>query len=520
MAARRLLLILAPLAGLLATACIQDDGSRWNLSKVIEVSEEEEKRLGFAFDKWARENLELVEDPLVMGFINDLGQTIVHTIEPQPFIYRFRVIRDRRLNAFAVPGGYIYFHSETLLEAASIDEVAGVMGHEIAHVKARHYKRMVEQNAIPKILTQLAAVGATVATGHPAPMIVGMGVNVAFQLRFSREFEEEADRFGSVFMTRGGYDVRGMAHFFERIVAAEKRPGPQGLPPYLYTHPDVAERIAAVQARAEKLQPVSEPDPALTAAFYDAQRRLAVLAAADRSGWRSAQLPAEREGSDHALRLADEQAARDDAEGALTVLASAEQAAPQDPRLPFRRGEILEATGRMEEAVTAYRRAVDLNPTTGLVLYKLGRAYAGIGDRHRAAYYLEQSLLNLGETSAVRKRAEKELERVSFPVLLEAGLSDAFDGQPGRERSQFEPASEVIWWARVSGHYLGERDEISVRWRSPAGVVEHEAAVEPLRRPYVAARFRPAAPGRWTLEARLEDHVIDRRPLSITPTPD
>ena len=517
MAARRLLLILASLAGLLAAACIQDDGRRWSPSKVIEVSEEEEQRLGFAFDKWARQNLDLIEDPVVMGFINDLGQTIVRTIEPQPFIYRFRVIRDKRLNAFAVPGGYIYFHSETLLASASIDEVAGVMGHEIAHVKARHYKRMVEQNAIPKILTQLAAVGATLATGHPAPMIVGMGVNVAFQLRFSREFEEEADRVGSVFMARGGYDVRGMAHFFQRIVAAEKRPGPQGLPPYLYTHPDVAERIAGVQARAEQLRPVSEPDPALGAAFYEAQRRLAMLEASDRTVWREPQLPDAREGSDHALRLADEQAAREDTEGALAVLGSAEQAAPEDPRLPFRRGEILEAAGRREEAVAAYRRAVELNPTTGLVLYKLGRAYAEIGDRHRAAYYLEQALLNLGGTSAVRKRAEKELERVSFPVLLEAGLSESFDEQPGRERSEFEAGGEVVWWARVAPHYRGERDEITVRWRSPAGVVEHEDAVETHRRPYVAARFRPAAPGRWTLEAALDDHTIDRRPFRITP---
>jgi predicted Zn-dependent protease len=519
MAARRVHLLALIAAGL--AACVQDDGRRWSPTRLIEVSEEQEREIGFEFDRWAQQNLELIDDPVVMGFINDFGQAMVRSVEPQPFVYRFRVIRDSRLNAFAVPGGYIYFHSETLLAASSIDEVAGVLAHEIAHVKARHYKRGVEKNAIPSLLVQLASVGATVATGHPAPMIVGMGVNVAFQLKYSREFEEEADRFGAVFMTRTGYDVRGMARFFERIAAEEDESGADGtkVAPYLYTHPDVKERMLGVLAAAEQLRPITEPDPVLAMEFRSAQERLAALLASGRTLMREGQRPGERERADPALRLAEERVARGDRDAALAVLAGAERGSPGDPRLPFRRGELLEEAGRLDEAIAAYRRAVELDPTTGLVLYKLGRAYAETGDRHRAAYYLEQSLLRLGETSAVRKRADREIERVTFPVAVEAGLAEDFGAGPLGPRDDFTPSGSVVWWARIGSRHLDQRERIRVRWIDPAGQVAGEQDVEALRKPFVAARFAlaDAAPGRWTVEARIEGVFVDRRAFVVRP---
>jgi predicted Zn-dependent protease len=514
MAARPHLLLIAALGTALAPpACVQDDGSRWSLRKMVEVSEDEEREEGFEFDKWARKNLELIDDPVVMGFVNDLGQTMVRTIEPQPFIYRFRVVRDPRMNAFAVPGGYIYFHSETLLAAARIDEVAGIMGHEIAHVKERHYKRSVEANAIPQILTQLAAVGATIATGHPAPMIVGMGVNVAFQLKYTREFEEEADRFGSVFVTRAGYDVDGMVRFFERIVAEQKRLGGSAIPPYLYTHPDVEDRIQQVQMLAEDLRPVARPEPLLTRQFYEAQGRLLLLEQTDRTVWRGAQLPADRERSDQALRRADDRVARGDRDGALAILRGAERAAPGDPRLPFRRGELLEEADRIEEAISAYRRTVELDPTTGLVLFKLGRAYADVGDRHRAVYYLEQAILHLGPSSAMRRRVESEIERVSFPVVTEAGLAESFDGGPVRSRGEFAVDRPVVWWGRIGGRHVGRRKDITVRWTGPDGRVRGEERVRAKRRPYVVAeRDRADAVGRWTAAA---EPLVEQRDVHV-----
>jgi predicted Zn-dependent protease len=397
-----------------------------------------------------------------------------------------------------------------------------VLGHEIAHVKLRHYKRGVEKNAIPSLLVQLASVGATVATGHPAPMIVGMGVNVAFQLKYSREFEEESDRFGSVFMTRAGYDVRGMARFFERVAAEQEtyeHADEDGVDvaPYLYSHPDVKDRIEGVRVAAEKLRPVTEPDPALALAFREAQARLARLQETGRTLLRPVQAAGQREIADPALQLAEERVARGDREAAIAVLAGAERSAPGDPRLPFRRGELLEESGRLTEAIVAYRRAVELDPTTGLVLYKLGRAYADAGDRHRAAYYLEQSVLRLGEGSGVRKRAEREVERVTFPVAVDAGLADDFGDGPLGARSEYAAGDPVVWWARLGARHEDERARVRVRWLDPSGGVVQEATADGHQRPWVQDRLvLPAgSPGQWTVEATLEGSLIDRRSFAV-----
>ena len=250
MAARIARLIAAGTLAAACAGCVQDDGTRFNpVEDALTVSKEEERELGFEFDKALRENAVVIEDPVVAGFINDLGQEIVREIEPQPFIYRFRVVQHPALNAFAVPGGYVYFHSGTLLAAGSIDELAGVMGHEIAHVKAHHYKRMREKAQIPALLTNLAGLAAAVATKDATPMLAAQAANVAVQLRFSREFENEADQLGGVFMTRAGYRPDGITRFFERILALSER-YPQDIPPYLFSHPDVGDRIRSVEQGA------------------------------------------------------------------------------------------------------------------------------------------------------------------------------------------------------------------------------------------------------------------------------
>jgi predicted Zn-dependent protease len=170
---RRIPLLARRLAGTVLTlafssACVQDDGSLFNpMREITEVSEDDERAIGLQFDAEIREHVTIVEDPVIAAFINDLGQEIVRGLEPQPFIYRFRVVLDPSLNAFAVPGGYVYFHSGTILAAGSIDELAGVMGHEVAHVKGHHYARMREKTQIPDLLIGLAGMAAAVATGEP-----------------------------------------------------------------------------------------------------------------------------------------------------------------------------------------------------------------------------------------------------------------------------------------------------------------------------------------------------------------
>ncbi|MCP3983994.1 MAG: M48 family metalloprotease, partial [bacterium] len=268
--ARRLL---AVTAGIALAACVQNNGSRNPLSDFGKVSVQDERRLGFEVDQKLQENLVLIEDALVLSMLNELGQSLVETLGEQPFTYRFRVLVDPSLNAFALPGGPIYFHSGTILQAGNLDELAGVMAHEIAHVKARHYARQAEAAAIPGLLAQLAGVLATVATGQAEPLLIAQGVNVALQLRYTRELEAEADNLGATFMARGGYDPQGAVRFFERVLSKQRDPGIE-IPPYLYSHPAVESRIEVGIQRAEQLTITGTRPPGLERAFRATQYRL------------------------------------------------------------------------------------------------------------------------------------------------------------------------------------------------------------------------------------------------------
>jgi predicted Zn-dependent protease len=506
-------------------SCVQDDGTRFNpIRDITTVSDDDERELGMEFDRELQKHVQVIQDPVVAGFLNDLGQRIVQTIEPQPFIYRFRVIEDPRLNAFAVPGGYVYFHSGTLLAAGSVDELAGVMGHEIAHVKARHYARMQQASQLPDILAGVAGMAAAVATGQPGILVATQAANVAMKLHFSREYESEADKLGAIFMTRSGFEPASITHFFERILA-EKRQLPDRIPPYLFTHPEVESRIAAVTAQAGELRPTVERDPALDAQLRDAQARLALLIDTKRATLPGPP-PPDRAISDPLLAQAEQLAAAGEIDAALLVLARAEAAEPDDPRVPFRVGELLADQGRHADAIAAYRRTVRLDPTHALVFYKLGLSYREVGERHHAVYAFEQASLRAGAGNVLQRRADWEVEKLTFALVEASGVATGDplggDARPTPTPDPSFPAAtqRIDWWARLGTRFVAYADQVHVRWLAPDGSLVHDTQAEQPRKPYVGSTLElkgPAAPGVWTVEARIDDDVIDRQRFTLAP---
>ncbi|MDJ0865610.1 MAG: M48 family metalloprotease [Myxococcota bacterium] len=526
MAARQLGLSLAVTLGLAAAGCIQDDGTRFNpIPGQKRMSPDTERELGWDFDHQAEEILPLVIDLEVLEFVQELGQLLVDRLGEQPFDYRFRVVEHASLNAFAVPGGYIYFHSGTLLRAGDVQELVGVLAHELAHVQGHHYARMTQQAALPSLLTRLAAIGATVATGEAAPLIAADGVNVAVQLAFTREIEDEADRAGAAFMSRAGYDPIGMARFFERILEEQERLPLGAVPPYLYSHPDVEQRIAVVEALSEELRPVGVP-PDLEERLRDVQARLAYLVA------RGHDRPTPPAAYDRAwaapeLARAAELVEAGDPQAALDVLLGAELAAPDDPRVPMRRGEILSALGRPEQAVRAYRRALELDPNPAAVFLALGRAHRDAGDRRAAIFYLEHAKWR-ADAPRLRRRADYEIERLVFPVVADSGFADGSqhegDTVAGTTRERFGPGdTRAAWWFRIGPRYLDWRDEVRVRWTDPTGRVVREEEPEQRRRVYLSSVHRfdgPPAPGAWRVALLREDDVLHEESVLVAPSYD
>ncbi len=509
----------------LGLGCIQDDGTRMNpFTDFVTVNQSEEREAGFQADVAISQHVRLIDDPLVAGFINDLGQDVVHEIEPQPFLYNFRVIEDPRLNAFALPAGFIYLHSETILSAGSIDELVGVIAHEVAHVKRRHHARAEEKMAIPNLISSLGGAAVSVATRDPTAAVVAPAANVALRLHFQRAFESEADESGVIFMTRAGYDPQHVSRFFDRILQAERQ-NPIEIPPYLYSHPDVEDRKAYMENQTDGFLRNSGRRRVNDAEFHAIQTRLSFLIESDRTTLPSKYPSPKRHLTQPYLDQAEKLLEQGRLGPALTLFEEGEAAEPHDPRVPFRRGEALVSAGRHREATSAYLRALHLQPGTALTHLRLADAYKASGDRVHAFFYYDQAMRRFQGRSSNRKRAGFEIEKLVFPVVANSGFADGTDPDDsntvaGWARERFEPADETMaWWAQIGSHFVPHRKRMSVRWTDPAGNVVQEERVDRRGRVFVASALELSPEvgeaGVWEIALLLEGDVVEQSEVTL-----
>ena len=202
----------------------------------------EEKKLGVQMQAEMQKDLKMHPDPEVQRYVEGLGRKIVQAARediPGDINFSFFVVDDpNTVNAFAMPGGYIYIYSGLLLRAESEAEVIGVLGHEVAHVTKRHVaERLVTAYGLQTLLG--------IAVGENAGQLAQMGASVAGQgylLKFGRDQERESDVEGLDYVIEAGYNPIGMVTFFQKLAAQGGSP-----PAFLSSHPNPGDR-------AEKLR--------------------------------------------------------------------------------------------------------------------------------------------------------------------------------------------------------------------------------------------------------------------------
>lgn len=186
------------------------------------------------------------DDPRTIE-LRAIGQRILAQIpekerKDKPFEYQFSVIDDKEVNAFALPGGPIYFHTGLLDKLATQDAVAGVLAHEVVHVRNQHWASAYADNTKRRL-------GITVLlilfdAGSTAFDLAGVTDALLFGLPYSRKHESESDRVGYDMMAAAGYNPNGMAEVFDLLAKQGK-----GAAEWMSTHPDSAKRAAAVRKR-------------------------------------------------------------------------------------------------------------------------------------------------------------------------------------------------------------------------------------------------------------------------------
>jgi hypothetical protein len=235
---------------------------------------QQDVQLGREAAAQVEQQLPLLRDDNVTSFISELGNRLVRAIPPDlqhpEFTYTFKVVNVREINAFALPGGPLYVNRGMIEAAKTEGEVAGVVAHEISHVALRHGTAQATKATKYEIGTVAGAVIGAIVGGRAGSVIAQgtqFGLGTMF-LRFSREFEKDADLEGSHIMARAGYDPREMASMFKTI---EKQGGPGG-PGWLSDHPNPGDRYAYITKEAQALRVEAAAHD--TRRFQDVQARL------------------------------------------------------------------------------------------------------------------------------------------------------------------------------------------------------------------------------------------------------
>ena len=231
------------------------------------LSKNDEAQLGRAIMRQIRASGELVEDPQVTEYINEVG----HRLAAQANVegnhsFSFFVVDSPVINAFALPGGFIGVHTGLLEATRSEDELAGVLAHEVAHVTQRHIARRVHAGQRQSILSTAIMLGAILAGAAGASsdamqgaIAVAQGTAAQQNINFTRANEYEADRVGISSLAAAGFDPQGMGSFFE-VISRGTTPHEYRLPEFLRTHPVSSARIAEARGRARDYAPVHTND--------------------------------------------------------------------------------------------------------------------------------------------------------------------------------------------------------------------------------------------------------------------
>jgi predicted Zn-dependent protease len=211
------------------------------------TSTEKEVEAGRRLARRVEQELALTADEPLQQRVRAIGERLVAVCDRQELVYRFAVVEDDELNAFSLPGGYVFVNEGLIKAAASDDELAGVIAHEIAHVAARHAVKRYESSVGLQLL-QLATLATRQGDAARGVSVAGR----AAQLAYARQEELEADRLGVKYMQAAGFDAKAMLTFLEKLQGHDRtklRYLPRGVvrPQYALTHPFVPDRLREVK---------------------------------------------------------------------------------------------------------------------------------------------------------------------------------------------------------------------------------------------------------------------------------
>ncbi len=440
--------IIAVVAAVIVVTGVLAPAKGWSIT----VQQEEE--LSREYLKIIFTHFELIDNPIIVNYVNSIGNKIVATLPPQPFKYHFYVIKKNEYNAFASPAGHIFLFSGLFAALENEDELAGIIAHEISHVVCRHISQQIERSKKIGMATLagvaagilLGAGGAGEAANAVAVGSVAAGQSIA--LKYSREDETQADQLGLDSMTRAGYNGKGLISVLNKL-RSKQWFGENEIPSYIMTHPTSKERMAFIDTWLEQNSP---PESSVDPYIFDQAHTWLVAVTGDEDAAVKKFETAVREHPSnplahygYALILARKGSRKDAVdhikqalayrpfdpyiltdlgklyflEGeyteALSVLKGTVSIAKDNPECLFYLGRTQMELGRPTEAATVFEDLVRLKPDYEQTFYYLGQTYGKIGKLGDAHYNLGIYYDKKRDYKNARFHLNRALEHTSDP---------------------------------------------------------------------------------------------------------
>lgn len=418
------------------------------------ITIQEEEELSHEFMKLILSHYTIIRDPLIVNYVNKVGQKIVSTLPPQPFPYHFYVIKEDTYNAFATPAGHIFVYSGLLEAMDSEEELACILAHEISHVLCRHISQKIERAKKVNIAT-LAGVVAGVLLGTAgasaaanAVTLGSMAAGQSYALAYGREDERQADQIGLNLLRKAGYNGIGLITTLKKMRSKRWFDSNQ-IPTYLTTHPASEERMAYIDTWLEKHKktenhiddyPFKRAHTRLVAIYGDESVALRTFKSEvhnhpdDPLAYYGYGLILDRKGDHKAaetyLKEALEKRAFDpymlkdlgrlyfiegNYQQAFSILDGAAGINSNDPDILFYLGRTQVELGHLTDAVATFEKLISKQPDYPRALYTLGETYWKLGKEGDAHYCLGIDYKNKRDFKNAVFHLKKALENIDDP---------------------------------------------------------------------------------------------------------
>jgi predicted Zn-dependent protease len=348
---------------------------------------EEEKKVGKELYEKLEKNGDLERNARVEIYITNLGNRLLANSKPI-FDFRFSVIKNSGINAFATPGGHVYVFRGLINLAETESELAGVLAHEIAHVNARHIASMAEKSGKISIATLAALLAGALfgGTGQASAALAAITMATAthMSLQYSREHEEEADRLGMAYLVQSDYEGKAMVDFLKIMRRYEFYSN--SIPSYFFTHPGTDERIRYLDGMLQTTYRQQNGKKSILGSF----KRIQAILALDNKNlditFRKYEEDLKNNPDDvdilYGLALLQEKTGA--IAPAIKTFQKALRLAPDDEDIVRDMGIIHVRAGQPDEAVKLLRKAYQVNGNNENTLSWLARAYEATGDYEKA----------------------------------------------------------------------------------------------------------------------------------------